>query len=196
MYLIVGLGNPENEYANTRHNMGFDTINEIAKRNNVTITKSKFKGLYETAIIQGKKVILLKPQTYMNLSGESIKEICEFYNIEPKDIIVIYDDIDIGKGKIKLRKKGGPGSHNGMKSVVQELGTTEFPRVRVGIGQPEFKNDMINYVIGKVPEEEQKVLAEGVKKASEAVEEIIKNGIDNAIFFLSSSLFINISSIS
>ena len=117
----------------------------------------------------------------MNLSGESIKEICEFYNIEPKDIIVIYDDIDIGKGKIKLRKKGGPGSHNGMKSVVQELGTTEFPRVRVGIGQPEFKNDMINYVIGKVPEEEQKVLAEGVKKASEAVEEIIKNGIDIAM---------------
>ena len=181
LYLIVGLGNPENEYANTRHNMGFDTINEIAKRNNITITKSKFKGLYETAIIQGKKVILLKPQTYMNLSGESIKEICEFYNIEPKDIIVIYDDIDIGKGKIKLRKKGGPGSHNGMKSVVQELGTTEFPRVRVGIGQPEFKNDMINYVIGKVPEEEQKVLAEGVKKASEAVEEIIKNGIDIAM---------------
>lgn len=181
MYLIVGLGNPENEYANTRHNMGFDTINEIAKRNNITITKSKFKGLYETAIIQGKKVILLKPQTYMNLSGESIKEICEFYNIEPKDIIVIYDDIDIGKGKIKLRKKGGPGSHNGMKSVVQELGTTEFPRVRVGIGQPEFKNDMINYVIGKVPEEEQQILAEGVKKASEAVEEIIKNGIDIAM---------------
>lgn len=181
MYLIVGLGNPEEEYANTRHNMGFDTINEIAKRNNVAITKSKFKGLYETAIIQGKKVILLKPQTYMNLSGESIKEICEFYNIELKDIIVIYDDIDIEKGKIKLRKKGGPGSHNGMKSVVQELGTTEFPRVRVGIGQPEFKNDMINYVIGKVPDEEQKILAEGVKKASEAVEEIIKNGIDIAM---------------
>ena len=181
MYLIVGLGNPENEYANTRHNMGFDTINEIAKNNNINITKSKFKGLYETGIIQGKKVILLKPQTYMNLSGESIKEICDFYKIESKDIIVIYDDIDIEKGKIKLRKKGGPGSHNGMKSVVQELGTTEFPRVRVGIGQPEFKSDMINYVIGKVPEEEQKVLHEGVKRAAEAVEEIVKNGIDIAM---------------
>ena len=181
MYLIVGLGNPESEYAHTRHNMGFDTINELAKNNNINITKTKFKALYETGIIQNEKVILLKPQTYMNLSGESIKEICDFYNIEAKDIIVIYDDIDIEKGKIKLRKKGGPGSHNGMKSVVQELGTTEFPRVRVGIGQPEFKSDMINYVIGKVPEKEQKVLAEGVKKASEAVEEIIKNGIDIAM---------------
>lgn len=181
MYLIVGLGNPENEYANTRHNMGFDTINEIAKKNNIVITKSKFKGLYETAIIQGKKVMLLKPQTYMNLSGESIKEACDFYNIAPEELIVIYDDIDIEKGKIKLRKKGGPGSHNGMKSVVQELGTTEFSRIRVGIGQPEFKNDMINYVIGKVPEEEQKVLQEGVKKAAEAVEEIVKNGIDIAM---------------
>ena len=181
MYLIVGLGNPENEYANTRHNMGFDTINEIAKNNNINITKSKFKGLYETGIIQGKKVILLKPQTYMNLSGESIKEVVNFYNIEPKEIIVIYDDIDIEKGKIKLRKKGGAGSHNGMKSVVEELNTTDFARIRVGIGQPEFKSDMINYVIGKVPEDEQKILKEGTHKAAEAVEEILKNGIDIAM---------------
>lgn len=181
MYLIVGLGNPENEYANTRHNMGFDTINEIAKNNNIKITKNKFKGLYETGIIQGNKVILLKPQTYMNLSGESVKEIVDFYNINPEEIILIYDDVDVEKGKIKIRKKGGPGSHNGMKSVIQELGTTEFGRVRVGIGQPEFKNDMINYVIGKIPEEEQKILQQGVKKAAEAVEEILKNGIDTAM---------------
>lgn len=106
MYLIVGLGNPENEYTNTRHNMGFDTINEIAKNNNINITKSKFKGLYETGIIQGKKAILLKPQTYMNLSGESIKEVIDFYNIEPEKIIVIYDDIDTEKGNIRIRKKG------------------------------------------------------------------------------------------
>ena len=181
MYLIVGLGNPENEYANTRHNMGFDTINEIAKNNNINITKSKFKGLYETTIIQGKKVILLKPQTYMNASGESIKEVAKFYNIEPEEIVVIYDDIDIEKGKIKLRKKGGAGSHNGMKSVIQELNSTDFIRVRVGIGQPEFKNDMINYVIGKVPEEEQQILHQGVEKAAQSIEEIIKNGIDTAM---------------
>lgn len=164
MYLIVGLGNPESEYAHTRHNMGFDTINELAKNNNINITKTKFKALYETGIIQNEKVILLKPQTYMNLSGEAIKEARDFYNVKPEEIIVIYDDIDIEKGKIKLRKKGGPGSHNGMKSVVQELNTTDFIRIRVGIGQPEFKSDMINYVIGKVPEEEQKILQQGTKK--------------------------------
>lgn len=181
MYLIVGLGNPENEYAKTRHNMGFNTINEIARNNNIEVTKSKFKGLYGTGIIQGTKTILLKPQTYMNLSGESIKEIIDFYNIELDKIVVIYDDIDIEKGTIKIRKKGSSGSHNGMKSVIENLGTTEFTRVRVGIGQPEFKNDMINYVIGKVPEEEQKILHQGVKKAAEAIEEIIKNGADIAM---------------
>lgn len=181
MYLIVGLGNPENEYANTRHNMGFDAINELAKNNNISITKNKFTSLYETGIIQGQKVILLKPQTFMNLSGQAIKEASQFYNIEPENIIVIYDDIDIEKGKIKLRKKGGAGSHNGMKSVVQELNSNNFIRIRIGIGQPEFKSDMINYVIGKVPEEEQKMLQNGTHKAAEAIEEILKNGIDIAM---------------
>lgn len=181
MYLIIGLGNPEPEYSNTRHNMGFDTINIIAQNNNINISKSKFKGLCETGIIQGKKVILLKPQTYMNLSGESVKEVVNFYNIELENIIVIYDDMDIEKGKIKIRKKGGSGSHNGMKSVIKELQFSEFARVRVGIGQPDFRNDMVNYVIGKVSEEEQKILQQGVNSAAEAVEEIIKNGIDIAM---------------
>ena len=181
MYLIIGLGNPENEYANTRHNMGFDTINKLANKNNIEVNKNKFKGLYGTGIIQGQKVILLKPQTYMNLSGESIKEIVEFYHIKPEEIIIIYDDIDTEKGNIRIRKKGGPGSHNGMKSVVENLNTTDFGRIRVGIGQPESKRDMINYVIGKVPEEEQKILQEGVNKATEAIEEILKNGIDIAM---------------
>lgn len=181
MYLIVGLGNPENEYAHTRHNMGFDTINQIAKNNNIQITKNKFKGLCESTIIQNQKVILLKPQTYMNLSGESVKEVAEFYNLKPEEIIVIYDDIDIEKGHIKIRKKGGAGSHNGMKSVVEELQSTNFARIRVGIGQPEFKSDMINYVIGKVSQEEQEILQQGVEKAAKAVEEILKNGIDIAM---------------
>ena len=181
MYLIVGLGNPENEYAHTRHNMGFDTINQIAKNNNIQITKNKFKGLCESTIIQNQKVILLKPQTYMNLSGESVKEVAEFYKLKPEEIIVIYDDIDIEKGHIKIRKKGGAGSHNGMKSVVEELQSTDFARIRVGIGQPEFKSDMINYVIGKVSQEEQEILQQGVEKAAKAVEEILKNGIDIAM---------------
>ncbi len=181
MYLIVGLGNPENEYAKTRHNMGFWAINEIAKANNIEISKSKFKGLYGDGIIQGEKVILLKPQTYMNLSGESIREISEFYKLNNENIIVIYDDIDTEKGNIRIRKKGGPGSHNGMKSIVQNMQTTEFARIRVGIGQPEFKNDMINYVIGNISEEEEKILQQGTKKAAKAVEEILKNGIDIAM---------------
>ena len=181
MYLIVGLGNPENEYANTRHNMGFDTINKLAKKNNIEVNKNKYKGLYGTGIIQNQKVILLKPQTYMNLSGESVKEVINFYHINPEETIIIYDDIDTEKGNIRIRKKGGPGSHNGMKSVVENLQITNFGRIRVGIGQPEYKNDMINYVIGRVPEEEQKILQEGVNKATEAVEEILKSGIDIAM---------------
>lgn len=181
MYLIVGLGNPEKEYANTRHNMGFDTINKLAEKNNIEVNKSKFDGLYGTGIIQGKKVILLKPQTYMNLSGESVRKIIDFYNIDSEEIIIIYDDIDTEKGNIRIRKKGGPGSHNGMKSVVENLQTTDFKRIRVGIGQPEYKNDMINYVIGKITEDEKKILQEGVNKAAEAIEEILKNGIDIAM---------------
>ena len=181
MYLIVGLGNPENEYANTRHNMGFDAINHLSRKLNINVNKEKFKGIYGDTILNGEKVILLKPQTYMNLSGESIIQFKQFYKIPPENIIVIYDDIDIEKGHIKIRKKGGAGSHNGMKSVVEELQSTDFARIRVGIGQPEFKSDMINYVIGKVPQEEQEILQQGVEKAAKAVEEILKNGIDIAM---------------
>ena len=121
MYLIVGLGNPENEYANTRHNMGFDVINKIAQKNNIAINKSKFKALYETAIIQNKKVILVKPQTYMNSSGESVREIVEFYQINPDEIIIIYDDIDIALGKIKIRPFGSSGTHNGMRNIIANI---------------------------------------------------------------------------
>ena len=118
MFLIVGLGNPEEEYSNTRHNMGFDTINKLANEYNIKINKNKFKGLCGSGIIENEKVILLKPQTYMNLSGESIKEAMAFYKIKSENIIVIYDDIDIEPGIIKIRKKGGPGGHIGMKSVI------------------------------------------------------------------------------
>lgn len=181
MYLIVGLGNPEEQYSKTRHNMGFDTINKIAQKNNIEFDKKDFEGIYGQGRIYGEKVILLKPQTYMNLSGKSISKIMNFYKIEPQNLIVIYDDMDIEVGNIKLRKKGGPGSHNGMKSVVSELNTTEFARIRVGIGKPIYKNDMINYVIGKVPQEEMDKLDKGTTMASEATIEIIKNGIDTAM---------------
>ena len=181
MYVIVGLGNPEPEYSNTRHNMGFDTINKIAKKYNIEFSKTNFKGIYGTGIIEGEKVILLKPQTYMNLSGESIKEIIDFYKLNTDNLIIIYDDIDIEPGIIKLRKTGGPGTHNGMKSVIKEIGTEKFPRVRVGIGKPEHKGDLINYVIGKIPEEDKKILEKSTDVAKDAVIEIIKNGMDKAM---------------
>lgn len=181
MHLIVGLGNPEKDYSNTRHNMGFNTINKLAKQYEIEVTKSKFKGLYGSGIIEGEKVILLKPQTFMNLSGESIKEILQFYKIEIEQLIVIYDDIDINPGMIKLRKTGGPGTHNGMKSVVHELNTQNFKRIRVGIGMPKDKEDLIEYVIGAIPEEDKAELDKGTELAKEAVIEIIKNGIDIAM---------------
>ena len=181
MFLIVGLGNPEEEYSHTRHNMGFDTVNKLAKQYDIEINKNKFKGLYGMGNIEGEKVIILKPQTYMNLSGESIKEAIDFYKIENKNLIIVYDDIDIKPGTIKLRKTGGPGTHNGMKSVIQNIQITEFPRVRVGIGMPEHKNDLINYVIGKIPEEEKETLDKSTTIAKDAVIEIIKNGVDMAM---------------
>jgi len=179
MYLIVGLGNPEEDYSNTRHNMGFDTINKIAKEYGIEINKKKFKGLYGTGIIEGKKAILLKPQTFMNLSGESIKEVVDFYKIENDKIIIIYDDMDIDLGVIKIRKKGGSGSHNGMKSVVHYFGT-DFARIRVGIGKP-GDDDFIKYVIGPIPEEEKEILDRATTIAKDAAVEIIKQGVDNAM---------------
>ncbi len=181
MYLIVGLGNPEKDYSNTRHNMGFNTINKIANEYKIEVTKNNFKGLYGTGIIEGEKVILLKPQTFMNLSGESIKEVIQFYKIEKEQLIVIYDDIDIEPSSIKIRKTGGAGTHNGMKSVLQELNTQKFKRIRVGIGKPKEKEDLVEYVIGAIPREEQKKLDKGTELAKEAVIEIIKSGIDIAM---------------
>ena len=181
MYLIIGLGNPEEEYARTRHNMGFDTINKIAEKYNIKVNKSKFNSLYGTGTIEGEKVILVKPQTYMNLSGNAVRDFMNFYKIQSEDIIVIYDDLDIEPGIIKIRKKGGPGTHNGMKSVVKMLNSEDFPRVRVGIGMPKIKSDLINYVIGHIKEEEYNELLKGVDKAESAVAKIIKNGIDKSM---------------
>lgn len=181
MYLIVGLGNPEEEYSNTRHNMGFNTINKLAKQYNIEINKSKFKSLYGNGIIEKEKVILLKPQTYMNLSGTAIKEVMDFYKINKEELIIIYDDIDIEPGIIKIRKKGGPGTHNGMKSVVNEIKTQDFTRVRVGIGMPSNKSDLINYVIGKLSKDDIEKLEYGTTKAKDALIEIIKNGVDTAM---------------
>lgn len=181
MYLIVGLGNPEAEYARTRHNMGVDVLNEISDKYKISISREKFNSLYGTGEIEGEKVILIKPQTYMNLSGDSVIEFVNFYKIDINNVIIIYDDIDTIPGKIRIRKKGGPGTHNGMKSVVYRLNSEEFPRIRVGIGMPEYKNDLINYVLRNISDEEYEILKTGIDKASEAVISIIKDGTDIAM---------------
>lgn len=181
MFLIVGLGNPEDEYAKTRHNMGFNAVNEIAKKYEIDISRSKFNGLYGSGIIENEKVILLKPQTYMNSSGESVIEFMNFYKLDLDNLIVIYDDIDIEPGKIKIRKSGSPGSHNGMKSVAHCLATDNFKRVRIGIGKPKENKDLIEHVIGAIDDEDLENLTSGVDKAKEAVIEILKNGVDSAM---------------
>ena len=181
MKLIVGLGNPEKDYSGTRHNMGFNVLNLLAKEYDIDISRTKFEAEYGTGIIEGESVILIKPQTFMNSSGRSVIEFVKFYKVQLEDLIVVYDDIDIDISNIRVRKSGSPGSHNGMKSIVNILSDDRFPRVRVGIGKPVFDDDLISYVIGAIPEEEIPKLEEGVKKAKDAVIEILRNGIDSAM---------------
>lgn len=181
MYLIVGLGNPEEEYSNTRHNMGFDSINKLANKYNIKISKNKFQGLYGTGMIQSEKVVLLKPQTFMNLSGISVRQFMNYYRLRNNELIVVYDDLDVERGKIKIRKQGGPGTHNGMKSVVSELGITDFPRIRVGIGYPKNKENLVDYVLEKLSEEECSILGKATNSAAEAIETILKEGIDKSM---------------
>lgn len=181
MFLVVGLGNPEPDYSRTRHNMGFDVVNRLAQKYNIEFNKKNFDAIYGSGIIEGEKTILLKPQTYMNLSGKAVIQYVNFYKIPLENVIVIYDDMDTEIGKIRVRSKGGPGSHNGMKSMVNELNSKEFPRIRVGIGKPKEEYDKINYVIGQIPSEEYIQLQETVNLTVEAITCYIKNGIDNAM---------------
>lgn len=153
MKLIVGLGNPGREYENTRHNAGFKVMEQIEKELNVSISMNKFKGLYVKTKYKGEDVILLKPQTYMNLSGESVKEVMTFFKIDVKDILVIYDDLDLPVGKIRLREKGSAGGQNGMKNIIQHVGTQQFNRIRVGIGK-DPRIPTVDYVLGKFRKEE------------------------------------------
>ena len=179
MYIIAGLGNPGSKYENTRHNMGFKAIDAMASEFGIDVNRAKFKGLIGEGRIGTEKVILLKPQTDMNLSGQSVREIMNFYKIPEENLIVIYDDFDLPIGSIRVRKSGGPGTHNGMKSVVQELGSRKFPRVRVGIGSSD--GSTIQFVIGKVGKDEQQILNEAAEAAASAAADIIRIGIENAM---------------
>ena len=181
MKLIVGLGNPGPEYDRTRHNMGFKVIDKLSAKYSIEVNHSKFKGMYGTGLINGEKIILFKPYTYMNLSGEAVEQIAAFYKVSLEDLIVIYDHIDIAPGLIRIRKSGSAGSHNGMKSVTQMMGSTAFPRVRVGIGKPDNTDHLIEYVIGAIDEDEKPLLEEGIQKAADAVSMIIEENIDLAM---------------
>ena len=180
-YVIAGLGNPGKEYEDTRHNMGYKTIDVLSSNENIEVRRSKFHSLFGRGTIAGRKVILVKPETYMNRSGIAVREAAMYFDVAPQNLIVIYDDIDLPAGSIRIRKSGGAGTHNGMKSVVQELGTKDFIRIRIGVGAAESGEDLVDRVIGKVPKAEQELLQKTAAEAADAVRDIIAIGVDNAM---------------
>lgn len=181
MYVIAGLGNPTREYNETRHNIGFCAIDELAARNQITIDTKKHKAICGKGIISGEKVVLAKPQTYMNLSGESIREIADFYKVDPAHIIILFDDISLEPGQIRIRTKGSAGGHNGIKSIISHLGTIEFPRIKIGIGEKPGFMDLADYVLSRFSQGEQKQMDEGVLDAARAIELILESGVDQAM---------------
>ncbi|MDO4744635.1 MAG: aminoacyl-tRNA hydrolase [Clostridia bacterium] len=182
MYIIAGLGNPGRKYVGTRHNMGFEALDAVAAKYGIDIKKTKFNALYGEGIIEGEKAVLVKPQTFMNLSGESIREFKAWYKAEDAEIIIIYDDVSLPVGKMRIRPKGSAGGHNGMKSIIYQLNTDMFPRIKIGVGSPENPDyDLADYVLGKFSKDEVKALVPMAIKAAEAVGEIIKNGVEKAM---------------
>ena len=182
MYLIAGLGNPGKQYEATRHNMGFDTVDCLVEKHNIPQGGVKFNAMYGKGIIGGEKAILMKPLSYMNLSGGPIQEMSSYFKIDPEtELIVIYDDIDLEPGQLRIRKKGSAGGHNGIKSIIAHLGTQEFPRVRVGVGEKPPRMDLADYVLGHFSQEEKKIMESAVKEAAEAVIEAVTEGIEHAM---------------
>lgn len=181
MYLIAGLGNPSRTYEGTRHNIGFTMIDAIGNKFGIDVTTKKHKALVGRGIINGMRVILAKPQTYMNLSGESIREIADFYKIEPENIIIIYDDISLDVGQLRIRKKGSAGGHNGIKNIIAHLGTQEFPRIKVGIGNKPEGWDLADYVLSKYSKAEQEALEEASEGVIGAVKLMLMDDIEAAM---------------
>lgn len=182
MYVIVGLGNPTKEYENTRHNIGFAIIDKLAESYSIDVQEKKHKALIGKGMINGSKVILAKPQTYMNLSGESVRELVDYYKIdEEEELIIIYDDISLDVGQLRIRKKGSAGGHNGMKSILAHLGHDIFPRIKVGVGDKPKGYDLADYVLGRFSQEERGIMEEASIAAVNAVREIIAGEIDRAM---------------
>lgn len=182
MYIIVGLGNPDKQYEGTRHNVGFDVIDTIAGKYNIAVDTKKHRAYIGKGVIEGQKVILAKPQTYMNLSGESVRSIVDFYKVDPEtEVLIIYDDVSLDVGQLRIRKKGSAGGHNGIKSIIAHLGTSTFPRIKVGVGEKPKGYDLADYVLGKFSKAEQELMRDGYQNAAEAVALIVQDDIEKAM---------------
>ena len=181
MYLIAGLGNPTKEYDKTRHNAGFSVIDVLADRYRIDVSEKKHKALCGRGVIEGQKVLLLKPQTFMNLSGESIRAAADYYKIAPEEMIVIYDDISLEPGKIRIRKKGSAGGHNGIKNIIAQLGTQNFQRIKVGVGEKPKGWDLADYVLGHFSKEDRGLVDDALKRAAGAVELMVQGEVDQAM---------------
>ena len=182
MFIIVGLGNPTKEYEGTRHNVGFDVIDALADKYNISVTEREKRAFCGKGIIEGQKVILVKPQTYMNLSGESVRGFLDYYKIDTEtELLVIFDDISLDVGQLRIRKKGSAGGHNGIKNIIQHLGGNVFQRIKVGVGEKPKEYDLVDYVLGHFSKAEREIMQDGYKKVIEAVEMIVRGDIDVAM---------------
>lgn len=181
MYIIIGLGNPTDKYQATRHNIGWDAITRLSDDYHIPLDFKKHKAICGTGYIEGQKVILAQPITFMNLSGESVRELVDYYKVTPEEIIVIYDDISLDVGQLRIRKKGSAGGHNGIKSIIAHLGTTEFPRIKIGVGDKPADWDLADYVLSRFKEGEQAAIREALKATSEACRAILTSGMDAAM---------------
>lgn len=181
MKLVAGLGNPGRDYAGTRHNIGFGVIARISDKYNIQLTGKEHKAICGKGMIGGEKVILAQPQTFMNLSGECVRSLVDYYKLESEDIIIAYDDIDLEVGQLRIRSKGSAGGHNGIKNIISHLGTNEFPRVKVGVGGKPEGGDLVRHVLGRFSREDEKVIGEVLDVAVEAVETILSDGVEAAM---------------
>ena len=181
MKLVAGLGNPGRDYAGTRHNIGFGVIARISDKYNIPVTGKEHKAICGKGMIGGEKVILAQPQTFMNLSGECVRSLVDYYKLESEDIIIAYDDIDLEVGQLRIRSKGSAGGHNGIKNIISHLGTNEFPRVKVGVGGKPEGGDLVRHVLGRFSREDEKVIGEVLDVAVEAVETILSDGVEAAM---------------
>ena len=181
MYIIAGLGNPTKEYDKTRHNVGFEVIDKLADRYDIDVSERKHRAFCGRGVIEGQKVLLVKPQTFMNLSGESLRSVLDYYKVLPEELIVIYDDISLPPGQLRIRLKGSAGGHNGIKNIIAHLGTQEFPRIKVGGGEKPPRMDLKDYVLSRFSKGEQELMDEAFQEAAQAVVMMLGEGADRAM---------------